>query len=453
MANQNKIPVYFSHSYRAEDRVINRFFWDLFWRNGFSFTVDPESETVSIPQLELMMRWSACYVAVVTHRPEQPFYRSSPFIAYEYGLAVRAQKPRLVFLEAGVPSQYFSEASVTSAFDRRRLNGRREEFQAQIRLLADQSRAYSSLGDRPRGPAGLMLPPTRAYRETREIIGKLLTAAGHAPLEVGLRFDNSFQFALELDKCDFVVVDLGSRHVPQWIYPFLHGRFIPVVRLLHQEPGRARRDLFLLDDDDALRQARVDEDLFIRWSTPEELKVRLERQVEKLFQPREPFQSAKEGRDYFNNLGRRQISIFISNAGPDNDFVSRVVRALHLDNIRPFHYVYDNPFELGEDWREALRQRLRSTQLFVPFISQAYWDSDWCSEEYQTAERMEREGLLTIVPYFLDAFEGPVVPAQGRRLTHLPLRQQIARIVRDMDDYLTSAAAGAEESRDVTART
>jgi TIR domain len=439
MPNQNRIPVYFSHSYRAEDRDINLFFWNLFWRNGFSFTVDPESETTSIPHLELMMRWSACYVAVVTHRPEQPFYKSSPFIAYEYGLAVRAQKPRLVFVEAGVPGQYYSEASVTFAFDRRRLKGKRDEFEAQIRQLADKSRAFSNLGDRSRGPAGLMLPPTRAYRETREVIGKLVAAAGHGHREVGLQFDNAFQFALELDQCDFVVIDVGSRSVTSWIYPFLHGRFIPAVRLLYQGAGGGRREVASLDHDDALRQAGVGDELFIRWSTPDELKVRLELHVQKLFQPREPFQSAKQGRDYFNNLGRRQASIFISNAGPDNEFASHLVRVLNLENIRPFHYVYENPFDLGADWRDSLRARLRSTELFVPLLSQAYWASDWCTEEYKTAERLEKRGRLTIVPYFLDDGEGPLVPAQGRRLSHLPFRQRIARVVQDIDEYLVSA--------------
>jgi nucleoside phosphorylase len=448
MSSQGRIPTYFSHSYWAQDRDINKFFWELFWQQGFSFTVDPESDTTSIPHLELMMRWSACFVAVVTHRPAQPFYKSSPFIAYEYGLAVRAQKPRLVFLETGVPNQYFSEASVTAAFDRRRLDDRRGEFADLIEELAAKSRAYSSLGDRPRGPAGLMLPPTRAYRQTRDAIGKLLKAAGHGPREVGLSFDNSFEFALELDACDFVVLDVGSRQVPSWIYPFLQGRFIPVIRLLYQDAtGRRGKFSSLLDDDDALQQAGVNNELFIRWSTPDELKAKLERQVEKLFQPREPFRSEEEGRDYFNKLGRRHVSMFISNAGPDNEFASRLVRALQLANIKPFHYVYQNPFELGRDWRDCLQANLQSTQLFVPLISRAYWDSDWCKQEYETAERLRKRSMLTIYPYFLDDMEGPVVPPQGRRLWEMQPHEQIPRIVEDIDDYLTAPESSGDTGR------
>jgi nucleoside phosphorylase len=458
MSGEGKIPAYFSHSYRAEDREINQFFWKLFWQSGFSFTVDPESETISFPHLELMMRWSACFVAVATHRPQQPFYRSSPFITYEYGLAVRAQKPRLVFIETGVPGHYFSEASVTSAFDRRRLEDRREHFLSQIEQLALQGRAYSSIGDRPRGPAGLILPPTRAYRGTREAIEKQLAAAGHEPRDINLTFDNSFQFALQLDACDFVVIDVGSRQLPSWIYPYLQGRFIPTIGLLYQSAGDSRREISSLSGaDEALRAAGVKDELFIRWHSPEELKAQLERQVEKLFQPREPFQSEREGQDYFKNLGRRQVSIFVSNAGPDNTFASGLIRALNLENIKPFHYVYENPFELGKDWRNSLRARLQSTQLFVPLISQSYWESEWCDQEYKTAEDLRQRGVLTIIPYFLDDSNapGPLITSQGGKLAHLPLQEQITRIVRDLDQYLTSAVTteGAVDAKEPASQT
>jgi nucleoside phosphorylase len=436
---QGRIPAYFSHSYRPEDRGVNQFFWKLFWNNDFSFTVDPESDNFSIPHLELMMRWSACFVAVATHRPQQKFYKSSPFIAYEYGLAVRAQKPRLVFVESGVTRQYFPEDSVVCAFDRKRLEDRRDDFIYLIEQLGSKSRAYASIGDRPRGPAGLLLPATTEYREAKAAIGKLLAAAGHEPRELNLSFDNFFQFALQLDECDFAVIDIGSTRTPSWIYPFLQGRFIPTVRLQyqssrHNEPKKS----LILDADEALRAEGVNDELVIRWRTLDDLTTQLERHVEKLFQPREPFQSEKEGDDYFRNLGRREVSIFISNAGSENRFASSLVRGLSLENIRPFHYVYENPLELGKDWRDSLRAKLQSSQLFVPLISKDYWKSEWCEQEYELAERLSQRGMLDIYPYFLDETRGRLVASEGRRLSHLTVRERVSRIVRDIDNYLIS---------------
>ncbi len=62
------IHAYFSHSYRKEDRQVNRYFWKLFNDEGFFFTIDPKSTAFIIPQLERMMRFSHCFIAVVTHR-------------------------------------------------------------------------------------------------------------------------------------------------------------------------------------------------------------------------------------------------------------------------------------------------------------------------------------------------------------------------------------------------
>jgi nucleoside phosphorylase len=442
MSDEIRIPAYFSHSYRPGDREVNEFFWSLFWESGFTFAVDPESPTLSIPHLELMMRWSACFVAVVTHRPQQAYYKSSPFIVYEYGLAVRAQKPRLIFVEAGVPGQYFSESAVTIAFDRRRLEERREGFRDLIKQLADQSRAYSNLADRQRGPAGLLLPQNSQYREAKGAIAKLLSAAGHEPREIVTGFDNSFQFALRLDECDFILIDVGSKSIPTWVYPFLHGRFIPTVRLMHQATADDRKAAPVLDNDDALTAAGVMDEVVIHWSTSDELITQLERQVEKLFQLRRPFLSEEEGLRYLRSLGRRKESIFISNAGEDNNFASGLVRALNLQNILPFHYVYENQLTLGKDWHEELKERVRSSQLFVPLISEAYWESEWCKEEYEIARHLEGQGLLTMYPYFLDDSKQPQVPAHGRKLSHLSEEVGIKQIVDDVDGYLTSEREG-----------
>src|SRR5690348_16634140 len=114
---QARIPTYFSHSYRPGDRDLNASFLRYFWDNGFAFAVDPGSKPLSTTQLEVMMRFSAAFVAVVTVR-DTPRYLCSPYIVYEYGLAVQADKPRLVIAERGVPAKYFPESAHTVYFNR-----------------------------------------------------------------------------------------------------------------------------------------------------------------------------------------------------------------------------------------------------------------------------------------------------------------------------------------------
>jgi hypothetical protein len=115
MANERvteAIPTYLSHSYRAEDRKLNHYFWELLWQGGFLVQVDPRSDDpraniFSIPYLELMMQRSACFVAVIPLRQEQLRDRCSPYILWEYGLAVQSKKSRVVFVEEGVAGRYF----------------------------------------------------------------------------------------------------------------------------------------------------------------------------------------------------------------------------------------------------------------------------------------------------------------------------------------------------------
>ncbi|HQF63881.1 MAG TPA: hypothetical protein PLT26_15380 [Anaerolineaceae bacterium] len=66
-----EIQAYFSHSYRAEDRKINLFFWKLFSEENFFFTVDPKSEKLIVSHLEQMLVKSDCFIAVVTRRLEK----------------------------------------------------------------------------------------------------------------------------------------------------------------------------------------------------------------------------------------------------------------------------------------------------------------------------------------------------------------------------------------------
>src|SRR6266545_2334208 len=99
MTAPRRIPSYLSHSYRVADRGVNEFFWDLIWDSGFTCTVDPEAAVFSATHLEMLIERSPCLIAILTHRPQQPYCRCSPFSVYEHGLAVLAQKSHLAFVE------------------------------------------------------------------------------------------------------------------------------------------------------------------------------------------------------------------------------------------------------------------------------------------------------------------------------------------------------------------
>lgn len=88
--------VYWAHSYRQEDAAINKHFGILIEQAAHMIVnFDPPSERVNASKLEQNLRSCDGMVAVLTWRPTGP----SQYILYEVGLALRARRPLLVFVD------------------------------------------------------------------------------------------------------------------------------------------------------------------------------------------------------------------------------------------------------------------------------------------------------------------------------------------------------------------
>ncbi|MGW2962922.1 TIR domain-containing protein [Streptomyces sp. NPDC001220] len=435
MAGVSRIPAYFSHSYWAEDRELNEHFWNLFWNEGFTFAVDPKTNPLSPTHLELMMDQSACFVGVVTHRQEERRYRASPFMVHEHDLALQARKPRLVFMETGVSAGFFPVADEQRiVFNRRQLPDAGEVKPAVARFTS-RSGPSGGAAKGLLGTVGLILPDDPAYRAAEPLIRRAVEDVGYRARTISLEFEDLFEFLLAVDGCDFVVVDVASPHAVPWVFPMLSGRFRPTLKLIHDPPdGRYVSQPSKLVSGAALRAAEPADRITVHWSHPEELAGRVQDLVARFYQPRLEFETYEEGVGYFRSLGRAQGSIFLSNARGDDALAQRVGRSLELQNLSYFHYLRRNTIELGADWRSQLYANVAACRVFLPLISQHYWESEYCREEYDIAERLRADGRLVILPYFLGPGVARQVSFQGRAVGHLSQDEQVAVISRDVDN-------------------
>lgn len=435
MAGVNRIPAYFSHSYWAEDRELNEHFWNLFWNEGFTFAVDPKTNPLSPTHLELMMDQSACFVGVVTHRQEERRYRASPFMVHEHDLALQARKPRLVFMETGVSAGFFPVADEQRiVFNRRQLPAA-DEVKPAIARLTSRSGPDGGAAKGLLGTVGLILPDDPAYRAAEPLIRRAVEDVGYRARTISLEFEDLFEFLLAVDGCDFVVVDVASPYAVPWVFPELSGRFRPTLKLIHDPPdGRYVPQPSKLVSGAALRAAEPADRITVRWSHPEELAGRVQDLVARFYQPRLKFETYEEGVGYFRSLGRAQGSIFLSNARGDDALAQRIGRSLELQNLSYFHYLRRNTIELGADWRSQLYANVAACRMFLPLISRHYWESEYCREEYDIAERLRADGRLVILPYFLGPGVARKVSFQGRAVGHLSQDEQVAVISRDVDN-------------------
>jgi TIR domain-containing protein len=436
----DRISAYLSHSYRHEDRKLNEFFWNIVWHSGITFAVDPQSESLSVPYLELMMKRSAAFIGIVPRRPRQEHYQCSPFMIFEHGLAVQAQKPRLLLVESGIPKYFFPDGASVLYFSRQALPDVKAEAERRVRLLARQSDPAASALGHGLGKAGIMVSRRSAARAE---IQELVRAYGFSPVDVNLSVTDAFRFALELDDLDFVVLDMSAAYVPPWFYPFISGRFIPTIKLRHTAAHRSAPLAQPPWETDALlHQIALPGELGVSYRTREELKTGIAAHLRRLREERIQFRSLGEGSRYFRSLGRGQGSVFISNADEANETGRQLSTAFRQQNIQHFQYRFGNDIKLTGFWDSELPEKIRSSQYFLPLLTAGYWESEYCRDEYELARKQADAGLLKIIPYFLSAAQSvkaTVIPEQGRDLSDLTLRRQVSQIVTDIDSMLEQA--------------
>ena len=108
--------VYWAHSYRQEDAVINRHFGILIEKAArLIVNFDPPSKRVNASKLEQNLRSCDGMIAILSWRDSGP----SQYILYEIGLALRARKPLLVFVDDRLPDDMIPARILQRRFSHR----------------------------------------------------------------------------------------------------------------------------------------------------------------------------------------------------------------------------------------------------------------------------------------------------------------------------------------------
>ncbi|WP_028067179.1 TIR domain-containing protein [Solirubrobacter soli] len=432
-----RIAAYLTHSYRAADRTVNEFFWDLLWQSGFTCTVDPKSGVLSAPHLEFLVKRSACLIGIITHRALQPYYGCSPFALYEYGLAVLAQKPHLVFVESGVSGRYFPHSATVCDFDRDLLEDDRLRFRAALKDLKAATPPNPPRRSRLRGRIGLIFDPLTESGSCFRAIREQILERGYTPVEVSWRDSSNLDLCLVLDTFDLVAIDVTPGGLPAWLYSFVHGRAVPSLRLLHLSAEIDREALGPLVSGQLLRGVSVVDDPVVIWQDLDEAREKVRRQLLPLWSSRKQFSTLSDGLKYFRGQGRKGRKVFVSNFNDANSLAERLSARLNEEDIEHFHYRFNNAaIPLGANWKQMLDQLVHESDLFVVLVTRGYHDSPYAQKEFLEATKAAKAGSLRVVPYLLDKSVGAEVEEQGKDLSDLDDEARVETIVRDVDDLL-----------------
>jgi len=416
---------YFSHSYRPEDKEINLFFWQLLSRHHLYFTVDSEenrNKPMHVSYLEWMMRRSACFVAVIPHREDSPPYYCSPYQVFENGLAIRASKPRLVFVEAGLDETLFG-AKLGEVYPFRRgwkwLKQDEEQFAVAAKRLAEQAHAFAPMESELMKPVALMAGITQgtAYRDdVIKAIEQVALAQGYAfRVESPAEFVRDFLFLRKVEQYSILISEIRQPYIAPDVLGLMHGRCVPTIYICHledHESAEEAKSMMCLSNDEAkgiewfqadlpliLSGYEIDRAMepVIFWKHPEKLAEKLSVCLRKITEQRRDLTDEQGARNYFLRFGRLRGKVFISNARTQNDLASQVVDGLIRRAAEvPFHYKQKDAIELGKEWPSEITREIRNSIVFVALIDSEYEMSPFCRAELEEAMDLFRKDEMEI---------------------------------------------------------
>lgn len=109
-------PIYFSHGYREREAPFVAFFSSLMAKIGFIPSLDPPSEDVNSSKLERHLSYTVGMVSILSNRGKGC---PSPYILYEIMIALRSNKPTLVFVEDSVDESFIPKQVIVKRFSER----------------------------------------------------------------------------------------------------------------------------------------------------------------------------------------------------------------------------------------------------------------------------------------------------------------------------------------------
>jgi hypothetical protein len=350
-----------------------------------------------------------------------------------------------VFVEQNVSGRLFrGKSDEVCVFNRRRLRTSKKQFKVLAKTLADKSRAYGSRDVRLHNKVGIVVDPERGAENvySRPVINALTQGISRFGYEVEVlspKFARDFQFALDLDSYDFLILDVRESLLSPGVLGFVHGRFVPTIKLYHLDEGESPSLAMLppLLSGYRIEYGSETAEPVIYWHDPKILVSECTRHVQKFEEVRTEFYTREDGDKYFYSIGRRRANVFVSNAGEINDLANALAAGLKMQNFSYFHYKDKDAIPIGSIWLDELTDRLEASEVFVALITDEYHEKQWCQYELKLAREQHRKGKMQIYAYLIGQTSPKgVEDLQIRGLFDLPREEMIQQIVEDIDEFL-----------------
>lgn len=431
---------FLSHKY--EMPALNTFFYELFNEvASVRFDVDVGLSSTSVTRLERKIRNADAFVGLYSFRHEseeipsvETLRQESRYFRLEVDLAVRSGKPILLFVDERL-SQVFTLPNSVWVQDfrlddvtgdghstkRRRYLKLIEDFCAEV--AAAQGRSDLAAFTPPSDTVAILLPTAgrSGYKSTQlAAVEEVLQSSGIAkvirldwPARIGA------ELAATLEQVDWAIVDVGPACRDDALLGYLHGRFVPQLRLAKGVESRAD-----LEADETYRSlfghadAGFPKDIVV-WRDRGQLVREFTARVQNILRPPRVIDSSKAARDYFDSAALRKEAVFVSYCGEDEHLARPMIAELKRRFQSVFDYKDGHSIVPGQPWLEEIFTTLSRSALGVALVSQDYLESGNCSHEAQAMVAQQDSHRMHFIPVKLYP-EKLAIPAwmQHRQYLH-----------------------------------
>jgi hypothetical protein len=462
---QLAIKVFLSHKYEAPN--VNRFFFQLFEGASVQFEVDKGKFATNVTRLEQMIRDADGFLAIHPadddgnqDYSETELRDKSKYFRLELELAARSRRPGIVLTDKRFRGIIEPPATMSrEQFDVRELvsegakpsSGRFArafaEFCVRVRIssLWDLSAGFPW---RDNASVGVLLPSSAKSgygREEVDAICELIAQKHYKPVVMRWPPALSSGWISELRSFNWVLVDVGAESMGSGVVGFLHGAFIPSMRLLRVDspeesmPGGAPEPLLY-----NCVEVGYKKDI-ARWWDTASLITAVEARLATLDAPTRRLGTREDALAYFQEAAKRKERVFISYSGADEE-ATKILRA---EFARRFQDVFDyrdgKSIRPGQPWIEEISSSLAKSPICVLLLSSTYVESGNCQHELDDAVALRNDRKTRIFPIRLSP--GVRIPDVLRSLQYMSLDKypSPAKLVDDLIAQLSSpASAGAE---------
>ncbi len=393
------------------------------------FEVDTGKYPTNVTRLERMIRDADAFLGIYPFElggeavPSiESLKQYARYFRLELDLISRSSVPALIFTDSRYGNVLATSASIMhESFDINEVQSRGAkpsmarfaqafaDFANRV-VAAKNFRLSEHRFDKVRGRVGFLIPqdggPEGYAPEHIRQLKATTEQAGFDPIVMDWPVVLTPRLIGQLRSFDWVVVDVGYANLSGGIVGYLHGAFVPCMRLMKvQNDDLSMPAHSLYDGVDVGYRKDI-----LRWTDQSTLEAGFKERLKSLTSPTRRMSTLDEALDYFLEATRIKEPIFISYAGEDQGASEEIRSALRNRFQNVFDYRDGKSIPAGKEWLGHIYDQIQRSTVGIPLFSSEYFSNGNCMHELEKMIALKDEGRMQIFPVKLNEGERLKMP-------------------------------------------